>query len=89
MSNGNWIRPDVAVQPAIPSADREITHNGVRYAVARARVVAMAHTAADPIPGELVQRDIPGPFQVGPMCVGKLYEQTDNHIDADWYFEIF
>ena len=87
MANEKWIRLAAAVLPKIDCARGEVKADGITYAVARATV--RVYTPADPVPGDVEEKRIPGPFQVGPLCVGKVYSEQGGYIDADWYFEMF
>ena len=89
MPEAKWIRPATEVQPLINSADGVVKAHGISYAVKRAKVATMDYNPAIAIPGSVRQKKIRGPFQIGPMCVGKVRSEMGGFIDADWYFEMF
>ncbi len=84
-----WIRPTITVEPLIEHAVGEIKARGITYAVAHAKVATMNYNPAIAVKGTLRKKKRKGPFQIGPLSIGKVHSEAAGFIDADWYFEIF
>ena len=89
MPNEKWIRPAVVVDHLIESGTGVVKAHGITYVVAHAKVATMDYNPAIAVPGKVQKKATTGPFQIGPMCIGKVHSEAGGFIDADWYFEIF
>ena len=84
-----WIRSSVAVESLIDYGTGEVKAHGITYAVAHERVATMDYNPAIAVKGTVLKKRTKGPFQIGPMSIGKVHSEAAGFIDADWYFEIF
>lgn len=89
VNDETWIRPTEKTETKFEKADRVVVSAGVKYAVKRSAVTRMSYDPAEPIPGVPVAGAVDGPFRINELCVGRVFQEDDNFIDADWYFELF
>jgi hypothetical protein len=89
VNDNTWIRPKEATETRLEKADRVVVSGGIRYAVKRSAVTRMSYDPSEPVPGVPFAQVVHGPFRINELCVGRVFQEDDKVIDADWYFELF